>query len=998
VSANADHDLPSRRQQAILAALETINDLVFIYDEHLRIVYANQALLDLWGIEFEDVHGRTLRELVADHELSDLLEAELKTVLETGETYRSTTRYVSPTGQQGFFEYIFRRYRHDNGAWVVGSTRDISERAKLTEELQKANNQLNTILESITDAFYALDSNHRITYVNRHASELLRRDGEEILGCVVWDEFPEAANTELWAVYHQAFEDLVPRTIEFYYEPLEIWFEVHVHPSPGLLSVFFRDITDKYETQKRLIANERRYRTLTNAMPQMVWLTDANGYHLYYNDRWYEFTGLTVDESLGFGFSNALHPGDKERTLEEWQRAWRNGEHYEIEYRFYSRSLKQYRWFLGRAYPVRNEEGEVIEWVGTCTDIDLQKRTEARMKESELRLAEAQRIARIGNWDLDLNTGEFSCSEEHTRIFGFKDPSDTKVIEASVQAIHPDDRQLVQDQRDRVLEQGHGNYDVQYRIIRADGETRIIHTLAEVMLDDAGQPARLVGTVHDITERYEIEKSLEEYARQQSVMSRQLQQLNATLEQQVEDRTAELRRLSQNLEQMVWERTAELEESRAALAHQAQHDALTRLPNRLFFEERLERALAIAERNGTLVAVLFLDLDGFKLVNDTFGHAQGDDLLKATATRLLARLRRYDTLARHGGDEFVAILEGLTDPDDALTVAQDLIAAVSEPFTVQERTIRLSASVGVAFYPQDADTVFGLQRHADVAMYRAKMSGKNDVRFYSPSMNAAAEERLEIASRLSAALDSDELQVYFQPQVTAFSGRIEQFEALLRWFNPTLGSVSPARLIPIAEEVGLMTEIGNWVLDQSCQQVAIWTELTGQRLRVSVNVSASQIDRDDFVDTVSAALDRHRLVPSQLELELTESAVATDIERMIDRMTRLRDIGVRVAMDDFGLGSSSLSNLVRLPLDTVKIDRAFIRDLAQDNAADRVVQAIVALTGGIGLDVVAEGVETEAQRQRVIELGCERLQGFLVGYPANAEATFARVREANGPK
>ena len=979
-----------QRQQAILAALSTANDLVFIYDEQYRFVYANRSMLEFGNVEFDDVVGRPLRDVLGDDAFAERLERQIDHVLSTGEILRETAHYTSPAGQRGVFEYIFRRYEHEDGAWVVGTSRNVNE-------LQRANNQLTDILESITDAFYALDPDLRFTYVNRRAAELLMRDRDELIGQSVWDEFPAAAETVLWSTYHQSMEDLVPRSVEFYYPPLETWFEVHAHPSPDMLSVYFKDISDHIRTQRELTANERRYRTLTNAMPQMVWQTDPNGYHIFYNQRWYEFTGLSEAESLGYGFSLALHPQDRERTLELWNRSLRDGSKYEIEYRFYSRELDEYRWFLGRAFPVQDDEGKILEWVGTCTDIDPQKRAEARMRDNERRLAEAQRIARIGNWEFNIKTGSFSCSPEHMRIFGIEDPADQWNAESYSLAIHPEDRSMVRVQRDRVLEQGFGEYDIEYRIIRPDGEQRVIHTLAELIPDDSGEPSLMVGTVHDITERKEIEQSLEDYAHQQAQLSRQLQQLNGSLEQQVEARTSELRRLSENLEQMVWERTAELEESRAELAHQAQHDSLTGLPNRMLFEDRLEHAIASAERRGTIVAVVFLDLDGFKMVNDTFGHAAGDTVLCSVARRLQGRLRRNDTLARHGGDEFVAILEGLLAPEDALPVAQDLLRTIVDPYTIEDRPIRLSASIGVALYPQDSQSVAGLQRSSDIAMYRAKVSGKNDIRFFSPSMNAAADERHEIALQLTTALQNDELQVHFQPQWSVREDRVEMFEALLRWFNPVLGSVSPARLIPIAEEIGMINEIGNWVLDEACRQATRWSDVMGHRIGVSVNVSATQLDREEFVEVVSSALDRHRLVPSQLELELTESAVAIELDRSIERLSRLREIGVRIAMDDFGLGSSSLSKLVRLPLDTIKIDRAFIRDLTGNSASDRVVQAIVALTRGIGLEVVAEGVETASQRERVIELGCDRVQGFFLGYPNDSGTTLAWLKSTIPP-
>jgi diguanylate cyclase (GGDEF)-like protein/PAS domain S-box-containing protein len=991
-----DSERPAHNETAMLAALSGISDFIYVYDEQFRFIYGNQAMLDLWDAKLDELIGRPVRDLLHDEAVADQIETHIRQVVETGEPVFSETAYTSPTGATGYYDYIFRPFEHADGVWVVGSSRDVSERKRLADELTRKREELNEILESISDAFYAVDHHWRFTYLNEQATRLLRKDRGALLGSSIWDEFPEAVNTAIYSMYHRVMERQVPESLDFYYEPLETWFDVHAFPSHGYLSVYFRDINDQVRIQRELTASVRRYKTLTNAMPQMVWRTDADGRHLYFNDRWYAFTGLSETESLGYGFTNALHPADYERTVREWERAWQNRQPYEIEYRFYSRALGEYRWFLGRAFPVFDERGTVTEWVGTCTDIEPQKRAEARLVESERRLADAQRMAHIGNWELDLKTGNFSCSDEHYRIFGL-DPADRDLdVRAFVEPIYPDDREIIRQQRDRVLEKGSGTYEVEFRIALPAGEERVLHTLAELVTDDNAVPERLIGTVHDITERKKIERALEEYSRQQTLLSRNLQYLNSTLEQQVEERTTELRALSEELESKVRARTAELESSRAELAYQARHDSLTDLPNRVLFEDRLEHAIASAERTGQMVAVLFIDLDGFKLVNDSFGHDAGDYILKQVGSRLLERVRRADTLARHGGDEFVVVLETIRHPDEAMSVALELMSTLNQPFDLAGKSIRLSASMGLALFPQDSQTVSGLQRLADVAMYRAKSSGKNDIRFYSPSMNAATEERLEIAAHLTAAIDRGELSLSFQPQLTLRSNRVESVEALLRWQNPTLGSVSPGRLIPIAEEVGLMGEISAWSLDESCRAASQLSAATGEYIRVAANVSASQLDRDDFVSLVEAIIRRHGILPGQLELELTESTVMSNIERSVVRLSELRALGVRIAMDDFGLGSSSLSNLVRLPLDTVKIDRAFIRDLSRNNAADRVVQAIVSLTGGIGLDVVAEGVETSAQRERVAELGCERLQGYYIGYPS-ALSEIQRLVKASRP-
>jgi diguanylate cyclase (GGDEF)-like protein/PAS domain S-box-containing protein len=982
----------ARTQQVIAAALSTISDSICVFDAECRFLYANQAFLDAAERSYDEVLGQQVREIVGSTSVVVQIEASIRRVVETQEPIVSTTPYTSYAGHTTYQEYIFRPFPHGGNVWVVCSIRDVSERVRLSTELHQTHQQSYEILESITDAFYALDGEWRFTYVNRHAGELLHRDPEELIGKSVWNEYPDARGYIVFDEFHSARATQEARSFEYFFDPLNTWFEVHAYPAGDQLSVYFRKNNEKIRIQRQLEANERRYRTLTHAMPQMDWLTDSKGYHLYYNRQWYEYTGLTEEESLGFGFANALHPDDIDRTVARWERAWRHGEAYEIEYRFYSRSRDEYRWFLGRAYPVHDDDGNIVEWVGTCTDIDHQKETERRLIESERRRAEAQRIARFGNWSYDYRTGQVTFSAEVGRIFGLHPDLETCAFDTLHDMIDQDDRVKFDEQLERVEASGGGVIDIEYRIHRRDGGERVIHTIAELEVDSQGQLRELFGTVHDVTERKEIEHALQEYAQQQTVMSRELQQLNSTLEEQVEARTSELRRLSENLERIVWERTAELEASRAELVHQARHDSLTGLPNRLLFEDRLEHAIERARREGTSVAVLFIDLDGFKLVNDSFGHNLGDNVLTSVSNRMRGRLRASDTIARHGGDEFAVVLEDLNDPRDALPVAQAILSSLERPFTIEGKTVRVSASIGVSLFPQDADTVQALQRHADVAMYRAKAAGKNDVRFYSPSMKAANDERMEIASRLSTALEREELVLHFQPQWDMHARRIWAFESLLRWHNPDLGSVAPTQLIPIAEEVGLMVEIGSWVLDESCRKAAQWTSLTGEKVGVAVNVSFSQLDRDDFITLVRNSLERHDLASNQLELELTESSVMHDLDIACRQMERVRNLGVRVAMDDFGLGSSSLSNLVHMPLDSVKIDRSFIQKLNQGNAADRVVQAIVALTNGIGLEVAAEGIETAAQRDRVIELGCHRLQGYLLGHPMDLDKIIDALR------
>jgi len=416
------------------------------------------------------------------------------------------------------------------------------------------------------------------------------------------------------------------------------------------------------------------------------------------------------------------------------------------------------------------------------------------------------------------------------------------------------------------------------------------------------------------------------------------------------------------------------------LAYQARHDALTGLPNRYMFEDWLRQALAEARRQDWLVAVLFIDLDRFKQINDTLGHSVGDMLLKQVSRRFEKCLRKSDSLARMGGDEFTLVLSELKEPQDALRVAHKLLTSLEAPFQVEAYELFLTASIGISVYPRDGRDAATLQRNADSAMYRAKNRGKNSFQFFTPDMGAAALERLEIENGLRRAVENSELQLYYQPQVE-MNGRIAGLEALLVWNHPKLGIIPPAQFIPVAEESGMIVPIGAWVLGEACRQNAAWQNSGYQPLKVAVNVSPMQFARADFVETVAQALARGGLDPALLELELTESVVMRDIEESGRQMDRLRALGVSISIDDFGTGYSSLSYLRRLPIDTLKIDQSFLKELETDSNTMPLVQAIVALAHGLGLCVVAEGVETEKQLEVLRAVGCDKVQGFLLGGP-----------------
>ncbi len=429
------------------------------------------------------------------------------------------------------------------------------------------------------------------------------------------------------------------------------------------------------------------------------------------------------------------------------------------------------------------------------------------------------------------------------------------------------------------------------------------------------------------------------------------------------------------------------------LAYLAHYDAVTSLPNRALFRDRLTRALARADRNERSVALMFLDLDRFKAINDTLGHDAGDVLLKSVAERLVSGLRRVDTVARLGGDEFAVILEGIRRPEEAATVAQKLLTAMARPFTLDGQEVFVGLSVGIAMYREGGEDAKTLIRNADAAMYRAKEQGRNNFQFYKPEFNIQVLERLALESSLRRALEREAFLLYYQPQVDLASGRIIGMEALLRWQHPERGLMSPAEFIPVAEETGLIVPIGEWVLRQACTQNRAWQAAGLPPVRVAVNLSARQFRQRALAGTIARILNETGLDPQYLELELTESLLMENTQASSSILAELKAMGLQIAIDDFGTGYSSLSYLKRFPIDTLKIDQSFVAEITTDPDNAAIVIAIIALAHSLRLKVIAEGVETEDQLAFLRAQRCHMSQGYLFCRPLPAEALTPWLRE-----
>ena len=502
--------------------------------------------------------------------------------------------------------------------------------------------------------------------------------------------------------------------------------------------------------------------------------------------------------------------------------------------------------------------------------------------------------------------------------------------------IHPADQPKVHNRRAQLLK--HGSIVQEFRIIHPDGQVRWIEHRSKVVLDGNGTPLRFDAVESDITERKEYEARIE---------------------------------------------------------YLASHDALTDLANRNLFNDRVTQAMSQARRNGTLLALLFLDLDRFKAINDSAGHALGDLLLKAVAVRLDSAIRGGDTVARQGGDEFIVLLTGLGSLQDIVQAVTKILNLFAEPFILENHVIHITTSIGITVYPNDAGTLQELLRNADTAMYHAKAEHGNTYRFYSNDMSVRAMERVQLESALHRAIAQQEFEIFYQPKPDLRSGYIIGAEALIRWRHPELGMIPPSRFIPIAEEIGLIVPIGRWMLDTACAQNKAWQDMGLPAISVAVNMSARQFHQDELVDTVAAALGHAGLDACYLELELTESIVMNDAELFIAKLHALKQLGVQLSIDDFGTGYSSLSYLKRFSIDRLKIDQSFIRDIATDPDDAAITRSMIALGHSLNLKVIAEGVETEEQLEFLRRHDCDEMQGYYFSKALAADEFTSLLRSGS---
>ncbi|MEN3292017.1 MAG: hypothetical protein V7642_1270 [Burkholderiales bacterium] len=786
------------------AWIENSLDVLAVFDDEGRFLRVNEAAREIIGYEPEELLGRRHLEFIVPGE-QEKAKAVAASLRRKNTVQDFENRWIRKDGSIVHLSWAVR-WANDRGL-TYATARDVSESYHAQTELHKSNARLFSMLESIGDAFFAVDRDWRVTYVNRRTAEFIGRPPAEIIGKLVWEAAPEIRHSSVFPYYEKAMASRKPAFFESYYEPTCAWLEIRAYPFEDGLSVFFHDVTARRKAENAIRENEQRLRELIEMTPAGYILTDAQGKFVAVNPALRHMSGYTQEELIG-------------------------------------RSLKE-------LFPVCPVGGALPVQGGLCS---------VHGKEAAVR-----------------------------------------------------------------HKQGH----LVYVLVNAN-----------INRDAEGHALSVTAFLTDITERKQAESRLEQLAT---------------------------------------------------------HDALTGLPNRALLNDRVQQMLNSAPRNET-IAVMFIDLDRFKEVNDSMGHEPGDILLREVGRRLQKNLRPNDIVARLGGDEFVVVAHCSQGSDSAERIVGKLFAALAAPVDISGQEVVVGASIGISMFPQDGTTKEVLFQNADTAMYRAKAAGRKTYRFFEPEMSVEVKMRMTLESTLRRALERNEFELHYQPRIHLKSMAIVGMEALIRWNHPQLGQVLPMQFIPMAEEKGLIDAIGRWVLEEACGQTRRLMDKYKRSLCVSVNLSARQLKSPDVLEHVQAALQKAQLLPRLLELELTESALIEDIDASAGMLKQLKALGILLSVDDFGTGYSGLAYLRRFPLDTLKLDRSFVTQQDDGISSFKFIKAFVDLAHTLNMSVVAEGVETNETLRLLRDAACDEAQGYLLARPLSLEAFEAYLARLPNPE
>jgi len=824
----------------------------------------------------------------------------------------------------------------------------LKERKQTPRKQQHEDQGLKGLIDLISDWYWEQDFEFRFTRLEGR----LVTDGESIwdehfFGKRFWETKLMIDGSAGWDTYHsllktyKGFRDVIMflelsdgnrRYLNVSGEPI---FDSHGRFT-GYRGIG-KDVTEGMQAKEALIQSEERYRTILDNTQEGYFEDDLAGNFTFVNDAECNDLGYTREELIGMNYKQYTDEKAAKKLFELFTGVYRTGE----QIRAFDGEFIKKNGTKGfnqiSVYLIRNKEGQPIGFRGLSRDITERKKMEEALQQSEERYRTI--IEEMEEWYLetDLAGNILFFNDAISHALGHPQKNLTGLNFRTF--FTPEEANILYETFHRVYETGQPIKNFPYRLIQSGGE--IIY--AEISIfskrDQEGKIIGFRGVGHDITE---------------------------------------------------------LKRNEERFQYLATHDALTGLPNRLLFGQLLNHALQSAKRYNRELAVFFIDLDRFKMINDTLGHDAGDQLLREIAGRLDQVLREIDIVARLGGDEYVVLIEEVTEQSQIITVAQKILSAVIKPIVLKDNEYRITASIGISLYPKDGQDEQSLMKNADIAMYLAKEEGKNNFQFYKPNLKSRSFERLTLETNLREALERNEFSLHYQAKLDLKTNAITGVEALLRWQNPALGAVAPTQFIPVAEETGLIIPIGRWVLKTACAQNAAWQAQGLPKVCMAVNLSMRQLMDDNLIQDIRTVLQDYGLAPNLLELEITESMLMQNPERVIKILAEIKKLGVRLAIDDFGTGYSSLGQLKRFPIDTLKVDRSFIRDLPSNSEDRGITEAIIAMGKTLSITVIAEGVETEEQEAFLRSRACDEMQGFYFSKPI-APGQFADLLRNHTP-
>lgn len=783
-------------------------------------------------------------------------------------------------------------------------------------------------INHLHEAFFITDENWILTYVNSDLIHISKQSAHYFNNKTLWESAPDLIGTFFEKNYRYAFENQTSLNFKDFYKPWNKYLEVNIYPNGKGISVYLKDMSKQQELPSQIDL----LRTCIDRLNDVVIITQIDPSNpiptvIFVNEAFLKISGYTKEEVVGKNLAILHGPPGQEDQIKKIRYAMQHFQPIKTELLNYTK--------LGTVFgieldivPVANQHDEYVHCIIVGRDISERKKNEILLFKNQENLQFVLESGNVAHWDKDFINNTHSYSALYFKMLGINTPVDTEKwsIKDFYNHVHVEDKQLVSSEYNRVLN-GMENYNLEFRVVWPNGEIHWLWCRGRAFLDEVNHLTRANGIITDISERKKSED--------------QIKQL-------------------------------------------AFYDVLTQLPNRRLLTERLQSALL--QNNNYYNGLLFLDLDNFKTLNDTLGHDKGDILLKAVSKCIEGCLRKTDTVARLGGDEFVVFISHINTSyqeakNEIQKIGNKILTLLNKPFKFGSYEHLSPASIGATIFAHNSYSVDDLLKQADVAMYQAKANGKNSLVFFEQKMQEAINYRVVLENDLRRGILHNEFVLYYQPQLDNYN-KVYGAEALIRWIHPEKGLISPLTFIPLAEETGLIVKMSLWVFKEACQQLVKWSqEVKTAHLTLAVNVSINHFKQDDFIVQLIEILESTKADPTKLKLELTESALITNMEDGIAKMNILKQYGVNFSLDDFGTGYSSLNYLKRMPLQQLKIDQSFVRDIFSSVNDAIISKTIINLAQNLNLEVIAEGVETIEQKQFLLENGCNRYQGYLFSKP-----------------